>query len=53
MDLALYKINILLLFAMSVIDKFTEFLSTLKYELRYKCWTNTVVMILSVPHCLY
>ena len=39
-------------FTMSVIEKFTEFLSTLtmKYELRYKCWMNTVV--LCVPNCL-
>ena len=37
-------------FMISVIEKFTELLSTLnmKYELRYKCWINTVVMNLSV-----
>ena len=37
-----------------MIEKFTEFLNTLtmKYELRNKCWINTVVMIQSVPHCL-
>ena len=41
-------------FVMSVIEKFTEFLNTLtmKYELRNKCWINTVVMIQSVPRCL-
>ena len=40
-------------FVMSVIEKFTEFLDTLtmKYELRKKCWINTVVMIQSVPLC--
>ena len=41
-------------FVMSVIGKFTEFLDmlTMKYELRYKCWINTAVMILSVPQML-
>ncbi len=41
-------------FVMSVIEKFTEFLNmlTMKYELQNKCWTNTVVMVQSVPHCL-
>ena len=41
-------------FVMSVIEKFTEFLNTLtiNYELRNKCWINTVVMIQSVSHCL-
>ena len=36
-----------ILVVMSVIEKFTEFLSmlTMKNELRYKCWMNTVVMI--------
>ena len=40
---------------MSVIEKVGEFLNTLtmQYELRYKWWINAVVMILSVPHCLY
>ena len=40
-------------FVMSVIEIFAEFLNTLtmKYELRNKCWINTVVMIQSVPHC--
>ena len=35
-------------FVMSVIEKFTEFLNThtIKYELRNKCWINTL------PHCL-
>ena len=39
-------------FVMSVIEKFTESLNTLtmKYELRNTCWTNTVVMIQSVPY---
>ena len=23
----------------------------MKYELRYKCWINTIVMIFSVHHC--
>ena len=43
-----------IVFVMSVIEKFTEFLNTLttKYELRIKCWINTIVMIQSVPHCL-
>ena len=43
-----------IVFVMSVIEKFTEFLNTLtmKYELQNKCWINTVVMIQSVPHCL-
>ena len=41
-------------FVMSLIEKFTEFLNTLtmEYELRNKCWINTVVMIQSVPHCV-
>ena len=41
-------------FAMLVIEKVGEFLNTLtiQYELRYKWWINSVVMILSVPHCL-
>ena len=41
-------------FMMSVIEKFTEFLNTptMKYELRYKCWINAVVMSLHEPHCL-
>ena len=39
-------------FVMSVNEKFTEVVNTLKYELRHKCWINTVVMIQSVPHCL-
>ncbi len=41
-------------FVMSVIEKLREFLNTptMKYELRSKCWINTVVMIQSVPHCL-
>ena len=41
-------------FVMSVIEKLTEFLNmlTMKYELRNKCWINTVVMIQSMPHCL-
>ncbi len=39
---------------MSLIEKFTEYLNTLtmKYELRYKCRINIIVMIQSVPHCL-
>ena len=43
-----------IVFVVSVIDKFNEFLNTvtMKYELRNKCWINTVVMIQSVPHCL-
>ena len=43
-----------IVFVMSVIEKLTEFLNTLtmKYELRNKCWLNTVVMIKCVPHCL-
>ena len=34
-------------FVMSVIEKFAEFLNTLKmkYELQNICWINTVVMI--------
>ena len=41
-------------FVMSVVEKFTEFLNTrtMKYELRNKCWINTVVIIQSVPYCL-
>ena len=32
---------------MSVIEKLTEFLNmlTMNYELRYKCWINTVAMV--------
>ena len=35
-------------FLMSVIQKLTDILNTvtMKYELRYKCWINTVVIIL-------
>ena len=37
-----------------MMEKFTEFLNTLtmKYELRYKCWINTVATVLSAPQCL-
>ena len=43
-----------IVFVMTVIEKLTELLNTLtmKYELRNKCWINTVVMIQYVRHCL-
>ena len=46
--------SIKIVFAMSILEKVGDFLNTLTmlYELRYKWRINTVVMILSAPHCL-